>query len=312
MEAPAVREGREIRRSAVGSACEAARVRRSWLVEVKAGPYTLRGISLGGVYTSLHVPELGLVLDVGMPVRQFAAADHVFLSHGHGDHAAALAAMLGIRGLLHVKAPPKVYLPAPILEPITDMLLAMTRLQRHELAIEPVPMEPGDEVQLRRDLRVRAFRTHHPVPSLGYLFFDRVQRLRPPFRALPPEEIRRRREAGDDLFEPHDRLELAYATDTLIRVIDTAPEICRARVLILECTFLDDRKTLEASRAGCHVHLDELIERADAFQNEHLVLMHFSQLYQPSEVHEILRARCPRSLLERLVVFAPQRGPWPG
>ncbi|MAQ18298.1 MAG: ribonuclease Z [Sandaracinus sp.] len=285
---------------------------RKLITRVSAGPYTIEGMSLGGVYTSLRVPQLKVVLDVGMPIRGFAGTDHIFLSHGHGDHAGSLAALLGIRGLLHRKKPPRVYVPEAIAEPLQRAIAAMAELQRHSLAFQCIPMKVGDEVKLRSDLYARAFRTHHPVPSLGYLFFDRVSKLRPEFASLPGAEIGRRRAAGDPtLFETTERHELAYATDTLIRVLDTAPEIRRARVLILECTFLDDRKTLEASRAGCHIHLDELLERVEDLENEHVVLMHFSQLYEPGEVHSILARRCPPSLLERLTVFAPKRGTWP-
>ena len=282
------------------------------LTTVNAGPYTLRGISLGGVYTTIQIPELGVLLDAGMPIRQFASANHIFLSHGHGDHLGALPALLGIRGLLHEKRPPNVYLPAEIVDTLQDALSSMSKLQRHSLAIHTIAMKPGDEAFLRSDLRVRAFRTHHPVPSLGYLFFDRVQKLKAEYRHLDGPEIGRRRKRGDNIFDTQERLELAYATDTLIRVFDTAPDILRARVLILECTFLDERKTLQASRAGCHIHLDELIERASDFQGETVVLMHFSQLYHPKEVHAILQKRCPPAFFEKIVIFAPQNGSWPG
>ena len=288
------------------------RSRGELLLDVRAGPYTVRGVSLGGVYTSLQVPELGVLFDVGMPVRTFAGTDRIFLSHGHGDHAGALFGLLGIRGLLHRKEPPRVFLPGPIAEPVSRALDAMERLQRHALAVDLVPMAPGDEHKLRPDLWVRAFRTHHPVPSLGYLFFDRVTKLKREFVGLPGAEIGRRKAAGEDLFDTQERLELAYATDTLVRVFDTTPEIARARVLIVECTFLDGRKSLEASRAGCHIHLDELLEVAPRLENEHVVLMHFSQIYTPREVHAILADRLPPELAERVLVFAPRSGPWPG
>ncbi|MCA9643579.1 MAG: MBL fold metallo-hydrolase, partial [Myxococcales bacterium] len=89
---------------------------------------------------------------------------------------------------------------------------------------------------------------------------------------------------------------------------DTHPSLLETRVLIMECSFLDERKELSASRAGCHIHLDELLERAGEFNNEHLVLMHFSQIYRPEEVHQILERRLPKSLWERTHVFAPRRG----
>ena len=84
------------------------------LTEVHASPYTIRGISVGGVYTSLQVPELGVVLDAGVPLRSFATTDHLFLSHGHSDHASALGALLGIRGLVGKHTPVQVFLPDPV------------------------------------------------------------------------------------------------------------------------------------------------------------------------------------------------------
>lgn len=282
------------------------------LTTVRAGEYTVRGVSVGGIYTSLLVPELGAMLDVGMAPRSFAGADALFLSHGHVDHSGGLASFLGIRALVGRRDPLRVYLPAAIEAPVRRFLEAMYPLQRFALDIEPVPMEPGQEELLRNDLWVRAFRTYHPVPSLGYQFFRRVTKLRPAFSDLPGPEIARRRQAGEDLFDKVDRLELAYATDTLVRVLDEEPSLLQSRVLILECTFLDQRKSLQDARAGCHIHLDELIERAGDFANEHLVLMHFSQLYKPREVPGILRARCPEALHARIVPFAPDRGHWPG
>src|SRR5690606_22434519 len=109
------------------------------------------------------------------------------------------------------------YFPAPIEAPLREMLDAASRMQRHDLAVEAVPMEPGDTATLRADLSVRAFRTHHVVPSLGYEFFRPTTRLRPEFRGLPGAEIGRRRQAGEDLFERSEHRLLAYATDTLPR-----------------------------------------------------------------------------------------------
>ena len=83
------------------------------LLRVSAGPYTIRGVSVGGVYNSLHVPELGVLLDVGIAPRSFAGVSHIFLTHGHADHVASLGALLGIRALSRVP-PPRVILPAEI------------------------------------------------------------------------------------------------------------------------------------------------------------------------------------------------------
>jgi ribonuclease Z len=281
------------------------------LLDVSACEFTLRGVSVGGVYTSLQVPELGVLLDVGLAPRSFAATNDVFLSHGHADHIGALNTLLGLRGLARLP-PPRVFLPAEIEGPVTGAVAAFRNLQRRPLEIETVPLSPGDVHDVRPTLSVRAFRTHHSVPSLGYQFFQRVQKLLPQFRELPGAEIARRRKAGHALFSTVERLELAYATDTLASVLDSVPSLLSSRVLVLECSFLDEKQSVEASRAKGHVHLDELIERAGSFQNQALVLMHFSQIYSPAEVHEVLARRCPEPLRQRLVAFAPKSGTWPG
>jgi ribonuclease Z len=282
------------------------------LTTVTAGPYTVRGVSVGGVYTSLAVPELHVVLDAGISPRSAGGIDTILLSHGHADHVGALPALLGIRALHGKTKPPRIVMPAEIVDDLKAALAALSKLQRWPLEIEAIGMEPGDEIELRGDLFVRAVRTFHPVPSLAYVIVRRVSKLRAEFRGLPGAEIAARRLAGEVMTEHEDRLELAYATDTLVSVFDHAPDLLRARVLIMECTFLDERKTLEAARAGCHIHLDEVIERADAFANEHIVFMHLSQLYHPGEVAKILDARVPPALRKKIIPFVPKTEHWPG
>lgn len=281
------------------------------LTQVRAGPYTIRGVSVGGVYTSLHVPELGALLDAGIAARSMATTPNLFLSHGHADHIGALPTILGIRGLHRLPAP-RVFAPSAVIEPLKAALDALSTLQRYDLAVDLVEVQPGQRFKLRPDLDVRVFRTHHTVPSVGYQFVQPVRKLKSEYLDLPGAEIARRRARGDDLFLDQEHLELAYATDTLLRVIDTEKSLLDTRVLVLECSFIDDRKSLEDSRAGCHIHLDELLERASEFNNEHIVLMHFSQIASPNEVRETLARRCPRDFYERLRLFVPPRGPWPG
>ena len=278
--------------------------------ELKAGPYSIRGLSLGGVYTSLHLPELDVVCDVGIALRSAAAVGTLLLSHGHADHVGALTTFLGIRALQGTRKPLRVIMPAEIEDTLVAGLAAMAALQRWPLDIEPIGLRAGDSYALRKDLTVRAVQTFHPVPSLGYLLVQRIPKLRAEFTGLPGPEIARRRLAGEDLFDVVERRELAYLTDTLISVVEHAPEVLDARVVILESTFLDERKSRATARAGCHVHLDEIIERADAFTTPNLVLMHVSQIYAPHEVAPILDARLPPALRARTQVLLPA-GPWP-
>ncbi|MBX3184744.1 MAG: MBL fold metallo-hydrolase [Polyangiaceae bacterium] len=281
----------------------------SSITEVKAGRYTIRGVSVGGVYTCLQVPEIGALFDAGVALRGLVGGEHLFLSHGHADHMGGLVGLLGIRGIQE-RPRLRAFMPRAIHAGIASALEHMTGMHRFDLSMDIVPVDPGDEHQLRSDLHVRALKAHHVVPTLGYQFFNRVKRLKPAFQGLSGPEIAQRRRAGDDLFDEGERLELAYVTDTLLRVIDTSPSLLKTPVLILECTFLDERRSPERAHKSCHIHLDDLLPRAEEFENEHLVLMHLSQLYKPAEVHAILRRRLPASLYARVVPFAPQSGGW--
>lgn len=282
------------------------------LTTITAPPYTVRGVSIGGIYTSMYVPELSVMFDVGIPVRSFAGADALFLSHGHVDHVGALASFLGIRALVGKRGLLKIYLPAEIVHDLTAAMNALARLQRYSLAFAPVPLSPGDIVPFKNDLWIRAVKTFHPVPALGFQILRRTHKLRPEFHQLKGSEIRDRRHAGEDLFAIDDHPVLAYATDTLVQVLDNEPSLYQSDILVLECTFFDDRKPVALARAGCHIHLDEIIERADLFANTHLVLMHASQIYKPNEIRRILDARCPPALRERIHPFVPSRGDHPG
>jgi ribonuclease Z len=226
------------------------------------------------------------------------------------DHVGGLPALLGMRGLIGIKTPLQIYLPAELVDDLKSGLESFSAMHRWDFDVELIGMKPGEELQVERDLYVRTFRTLHPVPSLGFLFLRRVQKLRPEFLDLPGPEIGRRRKAGEDLFTELERIELAYATDTLPEVLDQNPALFEASTLIIECTFLDERKSIENARLGCHIHLDELEAYFDRFQNDHIILMHFSQMYAPDEVHEILKSRCPEALHRRIQPLAPTGALW--
>ena len=160
----------------------------------KGGPFTIKGLSLAGLYTSIAVPELSALLDVGLAPRHTCSLDNLFISHGHADHIGAIGTYLGIRGLMQ-KEPPRLFLPREIMADVADALTALSRLQRFDLAVEFVPLSPGETAPLKPGWEVEAFRTHHPVPSLGYTFIRKTKKLKREFaglrdRRLPPEKRR--------------------------------------------------------------------------------------------------------------------------
>ena len=57
--------------------------------EYQLGDITVRGRSLGGFYTGLHVPQYHALFDVGTALRTGASAKNIFISHAHADHLGA-------------------------------------------------------------------------------------------------------------------------------------------------------------------------------------------------------------------------------
>ena len=278
----------------------------STLTTLSLGQYTLTGASLGGLYTAFHIPELDSLFDAGIAIRSGAMASRLFLTHAHLDHLGALPSLLGMRGMLGGgRRPLKLFCPQGVEGHLQHVLNHLSTLHSWPLDVDFCPMKTGEEIQLTKTLWVRALSTFHPVPSLGYLLFERIGKLRHEYSEKSGIELRDLKRDGIVIHYDVDRPKVAYLTDTLPEALKHAPEALEAEVLILECTFVSDKKGVEIARAGCHVHLDELEHWAPRMNNRAIVLMHFSQVHRPSELRMILRERLYPILGERLHLFLP-------
>jgi ribonuclease Z len=140
---------------------------------------------------------------------------------------------------------------------------------------------------------------------VGYLFSEVRQKLLPELLGKDGREIAALRESGAPVTRREEIPLLAYPGDCGEKIFDACPELFRARVLLLECSFLlpEDR---DRAREYAHIHLDDVLSRADRFENEAVVLTHFSQRYGPDEIRATLRA-IPEPLASRILPFLPER-----
>jgi ribonuclease Z len=260
-----------------------------WPERFAAGALTVDGFSLGGVETAVHVPELKLAIDVGRGGAPLVRCDHLALTHTHMDHAGGVPYLLALRQLYGMRAP-TLYVPAQMAEALATMLRSWEAVQRYSILCPLVPVEPGERYPIARDVWLEPFRTYHPVPSNGYLVVREKKKLKPEHLGRPGTELAELKRRGEVIEEVVRDKVLAVTGDTLVEVLDKQPHILEAETLMIECTFLDDRKSLADSRAGGHVHLSELMPLAGAFHGKRLVLSHFSQLYDEAEVPALLEA----------------------
>lgn len=261
---------------------------------------TIGGRSTSGFDTSITLPQFGISLDCGTGTTQARACETVLISHGHLDHFGGVVRHAYIRHMEGMA--PSVFVVPPFLEgAIHEQFRFWAQVQRAQMAAYKVVVaEPGVTLPLEGKRFVRSFKTIHRIPSQGYVIGERRKRLLPEYRGVAGVELGRLRREGVVIEEEYEALLVAFTGDTVAKVFDRAEahEALRAKVLITECTYLGtDMSPAEAHKRG-HVHMSELADRANLFQNDHVVLAHFSHRYNHSDVQKAI-ANLPPKLRDK-------------
>ncbi|KAG9451866.1 hypothetical protein H6P81_004770 [Aristolochia fimbriata] len=256
--------------------------------------YSVEGLSIGGQETCVIFPTLKIAFDIGRCPQRAISQDFLFISHAHMDHIGGLPMYVATRGLYSMK-PPTIFVPAIIKENVEKLFEVHRAMDQSELKHNLVAMNVGDEFQLRKDLRVKAFRTYHCVPSQGYLIYSVRHKLKQEYIGLPGNEIRGLRLSGVEITDTVTSPEVAFTGDTMSEFI-VDPEnadILKARILVMESTFVDNSVSVEHARDYGHTHLSEIVDYADRFQNKAILLIHFSARYQEDEIQAAVSALPP-------------------
>lgn len=259
----------------------------------------VEAVSIGGVETCIDLPGFKVAFDLGRAPDFAVSRETVAFTHAHVDHLSGVVWHCATRALRGMR-PPRYVIGRADEAAFRELFEVWRRLDRSELPHELVVLSPGEELALEGGRFLRPFFAPHRAPCQGYAVWSRRQKLRPEFRALPSDEIAKRRAAGDAaLFETVEVPEVAFCGDTLIDVVEREEVVRKARLLILEVTFLDERVPIEKARASGHVHLKELAQHADRFENEAILLTHFSPRYTREEILVALDRGLPASLRAR-------------
>lgn len=273
----------------------------------RLGPLPLRVDSVGGLETSVDLPEWRLCLDIGRCPPHLLARETVLFTHAHMDHLGGVAYHCATRSLLRM-ARPTYIVPRAVEQPLARLFAAWRELDQSELPHGLLALGPGDSHALRPDLLVRPFATLHTVPSQGYAFFGRRKRLKPEFQGLPEAKLRELARLGQrELSETYETLELAVTGDTLPDVIAAEPWVRQAKALLIECTFLDGRVSIEKARSTGHTHLFDLLPYLERLENEAIGLYHFSARYAPAEIERLLDRHLPPAQRARIQALFPPR-----
>ncbi len=271
-------------------------------VRVEAAGIEIEGVSIAGHESFYKLPGFRTLLEFGRAPEDVVGYATVCVTHGHLDHMAGLAHHASRRRLAGLPGA-RVFVPAEALPHVARWVEAAERLEQIDYGVEIVPASPGDRIRLRNDLELIVLPGRHRVPTVGYLFSEVRQKLLDEFVGRPGEEIAALRARGIPVTRREEIPLLAYPGDCGEEIFEACPELFAARVLLLECSFLLP-EDLERAREYAHIHLADILARADLFRNEAVVLTHFSQRYRPDEIRNALAA-IPESLARRMIPFLP-------
>ena len=264
--------------------------------------FTVEGYSRAAVQSYWRIPELRIGFDLGGHPWDFMGTATWAISHSHLDHIAALPVYIARRRMMKMD-PPTIYLPEHAVSGVQALLRSFSRLDRGQLPCELVPVQPGQEIELSRELVMTVHKTTHTVPSVGYLIWDRRNKLKPEYQSLSGPEIRDLRLAGTEVVEEIRVPLLAYTGDTSPPGLLTNSDMLRAQVLITEMTFVAPQHRKEKIHKNGHMHLDDFVAHQHVFENELVIAAHFSVRYHAKQVHRIVHKKLPDMLDNRLKLW---------
>ncbi|PPD73592.1 hypothetical protein GOBAR_DD29481 [Gossypium barbadense] len=273
--------------------------------------YFIEGLSIGGHETCVIVPELKSAFDIGRCPSRAIHQNFVFITHAHLDHIGGLCNVccsshglynlkhglfenhgglpmyVASRGLYNLK-PPTVFVPPCIKEDVEKLLDIHRTMGQVELNLDLVALDVGETYELRNDIVVRPFRTHHVIPSQGYVIYSVRKKLKKQYIHLKGKQIEKLKKSGVEITDIVLSPEVAFTGDTTAEYMRDPrnADALRAKILITEATFLDDGYSIDHARQHGHTHLSEIIENVQWIRNKAVLLTHFSSRYSIEDIRQ--------------------------
>jgi ribonuclease Z len=271
-------------------------------VTIATEHFTIEGRSRAGHESVFRIRDLGVVLDIGRCPDLVVGMPNVFITHAHLDHALGIPFYAGQRHLQRIPGG-RVVVPSETADDFRALMALHQRLEDTEYDIEIIGMAEGDALRIGRGHEVRAHRATHRVAARAYEFLEVRHRLRAEFAGR--EDIAQLHRDGVQVNEEYRHPLLFYTGDTDRGMLQSNEAMFRAEVLMIECSFVADGHQDRAARYR-HIHFDDIAEFAERFENQLIVLTHFSRRYSRAEIRDEIRRRCPAVLRDRLRLALPE------
>lgn len=264
--------------------------------------FNFEGISEGGIRTSIAIPSLSVLLDIGNLPIDYAHLENLLLTHGHLDHSAGVPYYISQRSLRNLK-PPNIYLPEKLYEDLKKILEIYQKIEGFDYLYNLIPTPLNTFVQLNQNYSFKALKTFHRIESQGYTIYERTKKLKDDYKNLSKNELMGIKSQGTEVSYERNIPLISFSGDTRIEYVLENEDVSNSKILFLECTYLDDKKSISTAREWGHIHIDEIIQNAQHFKNERIVLIHFSKRYSYKMIRELVFSKIPESLQGRVECF---------
>ncbi len=292
-------------------------------IQVGSQTYTLRGYSRAGLRTCISIDELNVVFDMGYAMERAFSYDNKLISHGHTDHIGGLHIDHCARKLNNINKQKLIVMPKQCIKPFKIIASAVSEMNSGKLGenvkfLDTLVLTNLIESEFcelnllnligngksNSEYWVKSFQMDHKIKSFGYVIYRKSQKLKPEYLHLKPHEIVQiKKTIGEknittEVYTPL----VGYTGDTTITGVLAYEEFLTVPLLIIECTGFASEDNCTCCE-GKHIHINDLVMHENLFQNQHIVLFHFSQQYRYLEQILSYCTHIPPSLSSRLSYF---------
>lgn len=266
------------------------------------GELDFKGYSIAGQTTSVVFRNPKICFDIGQGLPFHLNSKLFCLTHMHADHGGGLSYLLSQRSLFRLPRV-NIMLPKDFIDPVHRILKESMAMEGFHYSYDLLGVDETTSFDFSEQYQVKTFPTTHRVKSFGYLVYEKKKKLKAQYSKLQPQQLIELKAQGKEIEESIEEPLVAFTGDTQIEFINAHPDVTKAKVLLMECTYLDDRKSVAAAREWGHIHLDEIMENINHFQNQHISLIHLSARYSSEEAKKILKQRIPKDQHSRWSLF---------
>ena len=156
-----------------------------------------------------------------------------------------------------------------------------------------------------RKLRLEFEQCFHPVPCVGYIFYQNKHKIKPEYAALKGPEIAKLRKEGVEIQMKVESPMFAFIGDTSVEIFEVdslfKDQLASIPVMFIECTSIQSDVSEAEARERGHVHWSSLEPHVQNNPQTQFVLIHFSVRYK----NEVLA-----SFFDEITQKYPNVVPW--